>query len=710
MLPVESIRNFLYPQSVALIGASSKPGSIGYEILRSMISFGYKGKIFVVNPRTDEILGIKCNKSILEIDEQISMAIILVPRDLVFETIIECNRINIKNIVIITAGFKEVGEEGSILEERIKHFARENNIRIIGPNCMGLINADDEVKINATFAAEVPNYSPISFLSQSGALAAAVLNTIHETGYTFGNFVSIGNKADVNEIDLLEYWWKDPKTKIITMYLESFEDGRKFFELASQVTKEKPVIILKSARTKTGSIAASSHTGAIATQDDIVDAALKQSGCIRVDQIDELFETAKAFLKFPSLNGNKVAVVTNAGGPAILCVDEIEKNGLEIAAFSDETIHKLKSILHPQASTKNPVDMLPGADAITYKNAIDILADDENVDAIISIFVEPVMIDSFELIKTLSICQSEIKKPLLIVTFPLPHFWEKWKNEGLEDAFILKSFELAPRIIKNIYYYSIARTKSVNNFISLTSKEKNKINKILNSSSTQIEKETFLNSKDCFRILRALNLPVIGSKYFRNIKELQKIVSSIVFPCVLKISSQKLTHKSDVDGVVVNIPDKKSLIESFKKLVSQFERKNLINFVEEFEIQQFIPNEIELIIGGYRDKSFGPIILFGVGGKLVEIIKDKNLRLAPVSEKEAIEMIKESKVYELLKGYRNIKPANLNKISDIISKLSTLLTEFPEISEVDLNPVIIHNSNPVIVDCRIKIENNFLTE
>ncbi len=710
MVPAESIRNFLYPKSVLLVGASSKPKSIGYEILKSMISFGYKGKIFVINPKADEILGIKCNKSIEEINEPISLAIILVPRDLVFESIQACNQINIKNIIIITAGFKEVGEEGAILEEKIKLFAKENNIRLIGPNCMGLINADEEVRINATFAAEVPHYSPISFLSQSGALAAAVLNTIRETGYTFGDFVSIGNKADVNEIDLLEFWWKDSKTEIVTMYLESFEDGRKFFELASRVTREKPVIVLKSARTKTGSVAASSHTGALATQDDIVDAALKQSGCIRVEQIDELFETAKAFLKFPVLKGKKIAVLTNAGGPAILCVDEIEKNGLEIAAFSDETINKLKSILHPQAITKNPVDMLPGADAITYRKAVDILATDENVDAIISIFVEPVMIASFEVIKTLSICQRGIKKPLLIVTFPLPHFWERWKREGLQDAFILKSLELAPRIIKNIYYYSIARTKSDVKFITLSTEEKNRINKSLDSSLNQSQEGTFLKSKDCFKILSTLNLPVIRSRYFRDIKELRKFVSTIKYPCVLKISSQKLTHKTDVDGVVLNIPDKKSLIDSYKKLESQLKRKNLLKFVEEFEIQPFIPNEIELIIGGYRDKFFGPVILFGAGGKLVEIIKDKNLRLAPVSKDEAIELIRESKTYDLLKGYRNIKPANINKIADIISKLSTLLIEFSEINEIDLNPVIIHNSKPVIVDSRIKIENNFLIE
>lgn len=698
-----SLQNFFYPQSVLLVGASSRPKSIGYEILKSMIDFGYKGKIFVVNPKADEILGIKCFKSIEEIEDKISLAIILVPKNLVFESLKSCAAKEIKNIVIITAGFREVGEEGEKLEKEITEFARANNIRLVGPNCMGLINTDENVRLNATFAAEVPHYSPISFLSQSGALGAAVLNTIKETGYTFGQFISIGNKADVNENVLLEFWWKDEKTKIITMYLESFENGRKFYELAQKVTKEKPVIVLKAARTKSGSSAASSHTGALATQDDIVDTALRQSGCIRVQTIEEMFETAKAFLKFKKINGNRIAILTNAGGPAILCTDETEKNGLKISELKDETKNKLREILHPEASVKNPVDMLPGADAITYRNAAKILSEDENVDALIVIFVEPVMIDSFEVIKQLAEEQNINQKPILIVTFPLPHFWNKWKSGGIEDTIILKSVELAPVILKNLVEYF----KKQDNFndieIAMSEKTKFKISRIIQKSQEQIQETSFLSSKECKAILEELDLPIVKNKFFTEKSELKKIAEKIDYPCVLKISSRKLTHKSDVNGVILNIQSKKELIKAFEELISNLKKKKLLQYIDEFEVQEYFSGDLEVIIGAYRDKSFGPVINFGAGGKFVEIIKDKNLALAPISKEEAIELIKTSKIYPLLSGYRDIKKADIVQLAEIVERISTLIFEFNEIQEIDLNPVMISGSKIKVVDYRISV-------
>lgn len=698
-----SLKDFFYPKSVLLIGASSKPKSIGYEILKSMIDFGFKGKIFVVNPKAEEILGIKCFKSTEEIEDEISLAIVLVPKNLVTESLKSCAAKRIKNVVIITAGFREVGEEGKKLETEITEFARENNIRLVGPNCMGLINTDENVRLNATFAAEVPHYSPISFLSQSGALAAAVLNTIKETGYTFGQFISIGNKADVNENDLLEFWWKDEKTKVITMYLESFENGRKFYELAKEVTKEKPVIILKAARTKSGSSAASSHTGALATQDDIVDAALHQSGCIRVQTIEEMFETAKAFLKFKKITGNRIAILTNAGGPAILCTDEAEKNGLKLSELKIETKNRLKEILHPEASVKNPVDMLPGADAITYRMAAKILSEDENVDALIVIFVEPVMIDSFEVIRQLAEEQNSNQKPILIVTFPIPHFWNKWKNEGNEDTIILKSVELAPVILKNIFDY-YHNHEIENEFdIVMAEKTKSKISKIIKRFKEQAPENFFLSSKECKSILEALDLPIVKSKFFTEKTELKKIAEKIDYPCVLKISSRKLTHKSDVDGVILNIQNKKELFIAFEELKSKLKKNKLIQNIDEFEVQEYFEGKLEVIIGAYRDKSFGPVINFGAGGKFVEIIQDKNLALAPITKEKAIELIRGSKIYPLLSGFRDIKKTDISKLADIIEKISYLVFEFEEIKEIDLNPVIIKGSQIKLVDYRIAL-------
>ncbi len=703
MSNINTIRNFFYPESVLLIGASSKPKSIGYEILRGMIDFGYKGKIFVVNPKNEEILGIKCNKSIEEIEENISLAIILVPKQLVIDSLKSCAKKNIKNIVVITAGFREVGEEGAKLEQELLDIAKENEIRLVGPNCMGLINTDEDVKLNSTFAAEVPHYAPISFLSQSGALAAAVLNTIKETGYTFGQFISIGNKADLNENDFLEYWHKDDKTKIITMYLESFESGRKFFELAKVITKYKPVLVLKAAKTKSGSRAASSHTGAMATQDDIVDIALKQSGCIRVNTIEEMFETAKAFLKFSNLKGNRLVILTNAGGPAILCVDEAEKNGFEIVKLSDETKNRLRKFLHPEASVNNPVDMLPNADAQTYRKAVQIISQDENVDAIISIFVEPVMIDAFEVIHQLAEEQRINKKPIVVVAFPLPQFWNRWRVEGIKDAYILKSVELASVVLKNLHEYHTSRSLIQNEIVSFDKSQKEKIEKLINNFKFNLKGKNFLTSLECNKILKTCQLPLIKSHFFKKRNELNSLSRKINYPCVLKISSRMLTHKSDFDGVIVNIQSRKNLIQSFDDLLKNLKKKRLINFIDEFEIQGFIDGDVEVIIGGYRDESFGPVVMFGAGGKFVETIKDKNLLLAPVNESIVIEMIKSSKIYPILSGYRNIKKTDIKKLAEIIVKVGNLLNEFGEIKEIDLNPVMIKGKKIKIVDYRIRI-------
>ncbi len=699
----DSLHNFFYPENILLIGASSKPRSIGYEILKSILQFGFKGKIFVVNPKSEEILGVKCFKSIEEISEEISLAIILVPKNLVFESLRSCASKRIKNVIIITAGFREIGEEGARLEKQMIDYARENGIRIVGPNCMGIINTDDEIKLNATFAAEVPHYSPVSFLSQSGALAAAVLNTIKETNYSFGQFISIGNKADVNENDLLEYWWKDARTKVITMYLESFEDGRKFFELSKKVTKDKPLIVLKAARTKSGTKAASSHTGALATQDDIVEAALRQCGVIRVNTIEEMFETSKALLYLKQMNGKRVAVLTNAGGPAILCIDQIEKNNLLLVELETDTINKLREILHPEASLKNPVDMLPAADAQTYRKALKILSEDENVDAIITIFVEPVMIEAFDVIKELVNEQSINPKPILIVTFPLPEFWQKWKSEGKNNAVILKSVELAPAILKNLYSYQSRKGIRTSKSIHLNQVQKERLFGILNRIKQNLKESSFLTSKECYKILKTLDLPLPVNKFFTNKNELIKILDSIKFPCVLKISSSRLTHKSDVGGVALNIQNKSSLLQSFDQMQKELKRKELINLINEYEVQEYFNGEVEIIVGTYRDKSFGPIVNFGAGGKLVEIIKDKNLALAPISIEEAMELIENSKIYPLLKGYRDIKKTNIFKIAEIIHKISLLIFEFSEIKEIDLNPVIINGPKIKIVDYRISL-------
>jgi len=420
-----SFSKFFYPKSLCIIGASGKKGSLGYELTNCVKNYGYKGKLFLVNPKTKEILGIKCQMSLDDIKEEIDLAIVMVPKQFAEETISSLINKEVKSIILITAGFKETGEEGKKAEEKIISMINESDARLVGPNCMGIINTLEDVKLNATFVAERPETGKLAFLSQSGAIGAAVLNSLRETDIRFAHFISVGNKADINENDLLDFWQKDPNIKVITLYLESFVNGVAFIKKFIDGSVTKPVIVLKAGRTKGGIKAASSHTGALGSSDKVVDSVLKQYNIVRTNDLNELFNTAKGFEYFPEPKGKRVAVVTNAGGPAILAVDAIEKDSLTLADLNDETKTKLREIVHPEGSVNNPVDLLPGGTAEAYKKVNELLLHDPNVDSVISIFVEPIMVNAFEVIEKIN--EIEPQKPLMQVVMPLPEFWNQYR-------------------------------------------------------------------------------------------------------------------------------------------------------------------------------------------------------------------------------------------------------------------------------------------
>ena len=426
----QAIKNFFYPKSVCIVGASTKEKSIGYELLKSIKLYGYTGKLFPVNPKADSVLDYKCYHSIGEINEPIDLAIVMVPKAFAEQTIDELLSKNVKSIILITAGFKEVGKEGEEVEKRLLKKVKDAGARLVGPNCMGVICTFSDVSLNATFVAERPAIGATGFCSQSGAIAAAVLNSLRETDIRFGHMISVGNKADISENDILKFWNEDERIKTITFYLESFSDGESFIH--SFIQKDgirKPVIILKGGRTQAGIKAASSHTGAMAANDKVVEAILKQFGIIRVDDLSELFNTAKGFENFSTPKGNRTVVITNAGGPAILAVDSLEKEGLVLAELSQETKTKLREIVHPEGSVNNPIDLLPGGTAEQFKKVNEIAASDENADVVVSIFVEPIMVPAFEVIEGINNIVSE--KPIFQVVMPLPESWEKYRRDSL---------------------------------------------------------------------------------------------------------------------------------------------------------------------------------------------------------------------------------------------------------------------------------------
>ncbi|KAB2846327.1 MAG: acetyl-CoA synthetase, partial [Ignavibacterium sp.] len=439
---------YFYPDTICIVGASSKPKSLGYELTKSVKQYGYTGDLALVNPKADEILGFKCYPTISSIDYRIDLAIVMVPKQFVEDTIKELIAKKTQAIILITAGFKETGEAGADAEERILKIIRDSNARLVGPNCMGIINTLPSVKMNATFVAEEPRTGTMAFCSQSGAIGAAVLNSLRETDIRFGQFISVGNKADVNENDLLEYWQECKDVNVITYYLESFVDGEKFIKYFIDEKITKPVIVLKGGRTSSGIKAASSHTGALGSSDKVVDAILNQFGIIRADDLNDMFNTVKGFEEFPAPKGNRVAVVTNAGGPAILTVDTLEKNKLVLADLTQQTKSKLKEIVHPEGSVNNPVDLLPGGTAEQFKAVNEILVQDENVDSIISVFVEPIMVKALPVIEGINEIKSD--KPVFQVVMPLPEFWQEYRAESKTKRALFRRPEDPAVVINNL--------------------------------------------------------------------------------------------------------------------------------------------------------------------------------------------------------------------------------------------------------------------
>jgi len=677
---------YFYPDTICIVGASSKPKSLGYELTKSVKQYGYTGDLALVNPKADEILGFKCYPTISSIDYRIDLAIVMVPKQFVEDTIKELIAKKTQAIILITAGFKETGEAGADAEERILKIIRDSNARLVGPNCMGIINTLPSVKMNATFVAEEPRTGTMAFCSQSGAIGAAVLNSLRETDIRFGQFISVGNKADVNENDLLEYWQDCKDVNVITYYLESFVDGEKFIKYFIDEKITKPVIVLKGGRTSSGIKAASSHTGALGSSDKVVDAILNQFGIIRADDLNDMFNTVKGFEEFPAPKGNRVAVVTNAGGPAILTVDTLEKNKLVLADLTQQTKSKLKEIVHPEGSVNNPVDLLPGGTAEQFKAVNEILVQDENVDSIISVFVEPIMVKALPVIEGINEIKSD--KPVFQVVMPLPEFWQEYRAESKTKRALFRRPEDPAVVINNLLKF---RDRNINlNRVSCdeTIKDFN-----LSKKAGQ-----FLNQNDVTELCNYYHLPIVKNE-IHSIDELNK--KEIHFPVVLKAVGEKIIHKTDLKGVVLNIKTKSELIKTCEKMIWDFSSRNIQ--LDSFLIQPFLTSKFELLVGAFRDHSFGPMIMFGSGGKYVEYLDDTVMRSAYLTENDVDEMINSTKIGKIIQGVRGEDSVDINTLKTVIKNLAQMMINHKEIMEVDLNPLMITSENKIFaVDVRIK--------
>lgn len=689
----KSIHNFFYPNSICIAGASSKELSIGYEVLKNIKFFNYTGKVLPVNPKAESILGFKCYHSIKEVDVEIDLAIVLVPKRFTIETIDELLAKGVKSIILITAGFKETGEEGEHLENQILEKVKNANARMIGPNCMGTINTAFNVRLNATFISEMPEHGRIAYQSQSGALGAMILNSLRESDLKFAHFISVGNKADMNENDFLQYWQDDENIDVLTYYLESFDNGFEFVKQFLLNKAPKPVIILKAGKTKSGMQAAASHTGALSSEDRVVDSLLRQAGIIRAENVNELFNTAKGFESFPIPKGNRIVVVTNAGGPSILATDKLEREGLQLANLSNETKIKLREIVHPEGTVNNPIDLLPHGNEVSFPEVIKVVLEDDNVDAVISLFVAPGVVQPIPVV--LAINKIESEKPIFQVIMPKPEFWEEYRKTPEPRKPIFRNPEEPAEVIANMLFHSEIKRERV--------KRENEIMGLFNLSNKNLFSFNagFINPNEVAEICTHYKFPLVKE----ILVESESIGESEIYfyPIVIKGISKDVIHKSELNAVKLNVQNKNELVESADEIRISFQNNGFA--VEQYLVQQFITTKHEVLLGGYRDESFGPVIMFGSGGKYVEVLNDTAIKSAFISREEIREMILSTSMGKILAGVRGETSIDMNEMINLIQSAAKMLIENEAIVEFDFNPIIVDIENNLhSVDIRIKFK------
>jgi len=685
------LTTILSPKSIALIGASRTPGKLGFEILNNLVRLGYQGKIFPVNPTSTIILNQKTYPNVSKIPIVVDLAIICIPAQYVLDIATECGKKGIKGLVVISAGFKETGSEGEKREQKLKKIAKKYNMRIIGPNCLGLINT--ALNLNGSFAEGLPKAGNISLISQSGAMAVAITDWAYEINLGFHIIVSLGNKADLSEIDFLKYLEKDKKTDVILLYLESIEDGREFMKIARQVSLKKPIIMVKAGVSESGSKAVASHTGSLAGSNSAIKAALKQSGIIRAESIEEMFNLARIFSCQPTPKGNKVAIITNAGGPGVMTTDSIEKTDLKLAKFTPETTTNLKENLPASATIQNPIDIVGDALADRYKIALDCVFNDSNVDIIIALLTPQIMTEKERTTNLLiALHQKYPHKPLVTCFIGGKNI--TYAVSRLQDYCIPNFYpERAIQVLNKMYNFKLwqNKTKKINNketHLYKPSHFKNLHQEIV------IEKKqglTQLSQSLTTKLLKKYHIHFPQIEIAKNTEQVIKLSTKIGYPVALKIISPEVIHKTEAGGVRIDLKNETETKNAFKEIIKNVKKHHPKAKINGILVQKMYTFGREVIIGMKRDASFGPLIMFGLGGIYVEIMKDVSFRVAPVNFDEALDMIHEVRAIQLLKGVRGEAPADIQKIAETILAISQLSLNFPEIKELDINPLLVQS-------------------
>ena len=691
---------FLSPKSIAIIGASDKEGSVGRAITNNIMK-GYKGTIYPISPTRETVFGKKAYKPVLDVPGKVDLAVVVTKNTIVPSVLEECGKKKLRGAIVITAGFKEVDEEGAKLEQKLKDIAKKYKLQIIGPNCLGVMNLEPQTMMNSTFLKITPKSGEIALVSQSGAICAALVEDARAQGIGFSAVISMGNKADMSEIDILKMLAEHKQTKVIVIYLEDMGNGQEFLRVCKDITrkKKKPVLVLKSGRSPEGAKAAMSHTGALMGSDEIYDALLKQSGAIRVDTMEELFDYATAFSKQPLPMNGDLVIVSNAGGPAIISTDACSKLGIKMAKI-EEIRKKIDAVIPPWGSSRNPVDIVGDADFKRFENVLNEVLKHKNVGSVISMCTPSATLNYDKLAEVIVSMSKKYKKTMLASLMGL--------DEGITNREILAKGDVpyytyaegSIRALKAMLTFT-NWVKSSPGKITKFNVKKNTVKKILDNAKK--EKRSALLEEEGQEILRAYGFPLPASKLAKSKKEAVAASKKIGYPVVLKIASPQIIHKSDAGGVKVNLQNAKDVENAFDTIIKNAKKYNKKADIKGVLVVEMVKGGKEMIIGSKLEPGFGPVVMLGMGGIYVEVLKDVTFKLAPMTNIEADDMISSIKTKKILEGVRGEKPSDIKKLSECIQRLSQLVSDFNEIKELDMNPVLVMEKNKgcKVLDVRI---------
>ncbi|MCK5271407.1 MAG: acetate--CoA ligase family protein [Sedimentisphaerales bacterium] len=694
------LESLFLPKSVAVIGASRTPGKVGHEVVSNLINGGFEGDIVPINPSADEVLGLKCYPDLKDYPGKIDLGLIAIPTRFVRVAVESCIAAGAGAVVVITAGFKEVGEEGAQLEKELARYCAAQGVRLLGPNCLGLLNT--HAKLNASFASRMPKAGNISVLSQSGALVTAILDWFAARQLGMGKMVSIGNKADLNENDFLRVFAEDEKTDVIVGYLESIIDGDEFIRVAEATSSIKPVMILKAGTTQAGTKAASSHTGSLAGADIAYGAAFHRAGVIRAEGFEELFDYATAFAMQPLPRGNRVAIITNAGGPGIMAADAVENSGMEVAVLSNSIATALKKKLPDAASVGNPIDVLGDAEPDRYVMAVNAAQEDDGVDAIVIILTPQAMTLPAETARAIAKCLRG-EKPVMAC------FMGGEDVMPGRDELVARNLpdypapERAVAALKAMYDYSAWRNRPPR-IVTRFPVNRHKVERIIaRHLRMQLNQIGEYKAKE---ILRAYTFNVPPGGPAISAEDAIEVAERIGYPVAMKISSPDILHKSDMGGVKLNLTRAGAVRDAYDLMMLRIGQRAPNAHLEGVYVERMCSPGREVIIGMTRDPQFGPMLMFGLGGIFVEVMKDVTFHLAPITHDEAMQMLESTRSFALLTGVRGQAGVDLNAIADGLQRISQLVTDFPQIVEMDINPFIVGpvGTNPVAADARITIK------